>query len=82
MTQFAIDFKGHENLVAQEIPSAVNMRGLYIGAPLGGEYDFYAYRFEQMIRDGVLRPACYIGHRHACHVGASRVTLTAAGCWR
>ena len=65
MTQFVIDFKGHENLAAQEIPSAVGMRGLYIGQPLDGEYDFHRSRFEQMIRDGVLRPASYIGRRDA-----------------
>jgi hypothetical protein len=61
--QYAIDFKGHTNLAAQEIPSAVGMRGLYIGDALKGEYDFQTYRFEQMLRDGTLRPASYIGNR-------------------
>ena len=64
MSQFVIDFKGQENLAAQEIPSAVGMRGLYIGDSLDGEYDFPAYRFEQMLRDGTLRPASYIGPRN------------------
>ena len=64
MTQFAIDFKGYENLSAQEIPSAVGMRGLYIGDQIDGEYDFHTSRFEQMLRDGTLRPASYIGHRY------------------
>jgi hypothetical protein len=61
--QYAIDFKGHTNLPSQEIPSAVGMRGLYIGGALNGEYDFPTYRFEQMLLDGTLRPACYFGHR-------------------
>ena len=61
--QYAIDFKGLTNLAAQEIPSAVGMRGLYIGGELNAEYDFAAYRFEQMLSEGTLRPACYIGSR-------------------
>ena len=59
---FAIDFKGQNNLTAQEIPSAVGMRGFYIGE-LKGEYDFCKYRVESMLRDGTLRPASYIGNR-------------------
>lgn len=64
MASFAIDFKGHENLNAQEVPSAVGMRGLYIGGALDGEYDFRSGRLENMIADGSLRPASWLGARY------------------
>lgn len=67
---FAIDFKGHENLNAQEIPSAVNMRGFYIGGALDGEYDFAKYRVESMIADGTLRPASWLGPKYFENKGA------------
>lgn len=51
---FAIDFKGHTNLIAVEIPSAVGMRGLYI-RDLGGEYDFRHSDFDARIRAGSFR---------------------------
>lgn len=61
---FAIDFKGYENLNAQEIPSAVGMRGFYIGGALGGDYDFDKYRVDTMISNGTLRPASWLGPRY------------------
>jgi len=59
---YAIDFKGHENLLAVEIPSAVGMRGFYIHA-LKGEYDFFTYDWEQMLRDNRARPCTYVGDK-------------------
>lgn len=52
---FSIDFKGQTNLTAQEIPSAVGMRGFYI-VELEGDYDFWTHRVEGMIASGELRP--------------------------
>ncbi|MBO4228029.1 hypothetical protein [Bradyrhizobium neotropicale] len=57
---FAIDFKGQTNLLAQEIPSAVGMRGFYIGA-LKGEYYFFRYDCEKMLKEGTLRPCSWLG---------------------
>ncbi|QIW87577.1 hypothetical protein Ab1vBOLIVR4_gp60 [Agrobacterium phage OLIVR4] len=51
---YAIDFKGHKNLLAQEIPSAVGMIGLYIPA-LDGDYDFKSYDFQARIARGEFR---------------------------
>lgn len=51
---YAIDFKGHKNLVAQEIPSAVGMIGLYIPA-LDGDYDFRSYDFKDRVSRGEFR---------------------------
>lgn len=59
---YAIDFKGHRNLLAQEIPSAVGMVGFYIHA-LGGDYDFGASRFEEMKRTNAARPVSFVGKR-------------------
>lgn len=59
---YALDFKGRRNLFAQEIPSAVGMRGFYI-ADLDGEYDFFTYDFDAMVRAGTARPASFIGRR-------------------
>ena len=61
---FAIDFKGHENLNAQEVPSVVGMRGFYIGGPIDDEYDFWKYRVDSMLAEGVLRPASWLGPRY------------------
>nr|DAF77098.1 MAG TPA: hypothetical protein [Caudoviricetes sp.] len=52
---YAIDFKGHKNLLAQEIPSAVGMIGLYIPA-LKGDYDFKSYDFKARVERGEFRP--------------------------
>lgn len=57
---YAIDFKGQENLLAQEIPSAVGMRGFYIHA-LNGEYDFDKERFASMIRNNQARECSFVG---------------------
>lgn len=57
---YAIDFKGHKNLLAQEIPSAVGMRGFYIHA-LGGDYDFSAYSFEMLVATSSARPVSFVG---------------------
>lgn len=54
---FAIDFKGQTDLIAQEILSAVGMRGLFIQGM--GEFDFDAARFGFMIRSGQLRPCSF-----------------------
>ncbi|WP_024278601.1 hypothetical protein [Xanthobacter sp. 126] len=52
---FIIDFQGRENLIAQEIPSAVGMRGLAVQGL--GEFDFDATRFAMLQRFGHIRPA-------------------------
>jgi hypothetical protein len=57
---YAIDFKGHKNLLAQEIPSAVGMRGFYIH-DLGGDYDFRD--FEYRIAKGEAREVSFVGRR-------------------
>ncbi len=51
---FAIDFKGQTNLIAQEIVSAVGMRGFAIAGL--GDFDFWASTVEGMIARGELRP--------------------------
>lgn len=51
---YAIDFKGQKNILAQEIPSAVGMIGLYIPA-LGGDYDFKSYDFQARVERGEFR---------------------------
>lgn len=51
---FSIDFKGQTNLIAQEIVSAVGMRGFYIVGL--GDFDFWTDRVEGMIARGELRP--------------------------
>lgn len=51
---FAIDHFGETNLTAQEVPSAVGMRGFYI--PGRGTFDWPAYLVRRMERDGTLRP--------------------------
>lgn len=56
---FSIDFKGRTNLIAQEIISAVGMRGFYI-KELGGDFDFWNSRVEGMIASGELRPISII----------------------
>lgn len=53
---FIVDIKGHKNLEAVEIPSAVGMRGLYIHE-LAGEYDYPTYEFEARLGNGVFRTA-------------------------
>lgn len=55
---FAIDFKEHRNLVAQEIPSAVGLRGFLIEGL--GEFDFEARRVAAMIESGKLRPVSFL----------------------
>ncbi|MBN9033675.1 MAG: hypothetical protein J0I23_28165 [Rhizobiales bacterium] len=50
---FAIDFKGSKNLLAQEIPSAVGLRGFLIAGL--GEFDFDRARVMTMLRAGTLR---------------------------
>jgi hypothetical protein len=57
---YALDFKGRNNLLAQEIPSAVGMRGFYIHE-LGGEYDFRD--FEYRIAKGEAREVTFVGRR-------------------
>lgn len=56
---FAIDFKGQYNLIAQEIVSAVGMRGFYIVGL--GDFDFWNSTVEGMIARGELRPISLIG---------------------
>jgi len=52
---FSIDFKGHKNILAQEICSAVGMRGLFIPA-LNGDYDFSSFDFNARVNRGEFRP--------------------------
>lgn len=66
---YSIDFKGHRNLLAQEIPSAVGMVGFYIHA-LDGDYDFHTHRFEEMKRTNVARPVSFVGKRIDAMVAA------------
>lgn len=51
---YRIDFKGLKNVIAQEIPSAVGMVGLYI-PELGGDYDFKSYDFKARVARGEFR---------------------------
>lgn len=55
---FSIDFKGHTNLIAQEIVSAVGMRGFYIVGL--GEFDFWKSTVEAMIACGDIRPVSMV----------------------
>jgi hypothetical protein len=66
---YSIDFKGQRNLLAQEIPSAVGMRGFYIHA-LGGDYDFNASRFEGMVSRHEARPVSFVGKMLDARVAA------------
>lgn len=53
-TLYKVDFKGHKNVDAQEIPSAVGMVGLYIPA-LGGDFDFSSHDFKARVARGEFR---------------------------
>lgn len=53
--RYIIDMRFGDNLTAQEIPSAVGMRGLHIHGH--GDYDFPKYAWDGMLRSGQLREA-------------------------
>lgn len=53
-TLYKVDFKGHKNIYAQEIPSAVGMVGLFIPA-LGGDFDFSYIDFKGRVSRGEFR---------------------------
>ena len=63
VTTFAIDFKGHKNLIAHEINSAVGMIGLYVPALVqdgcgsnSAEFDFRSFDFASRVANGEFRP--------------------------
>lgn len=60
-TVFSIDIFGASNAYAQEIPSAVGLRGFYIAGH--GEFDFSKHKVERMLSAGDLRPASYVEDR-------------------
>jgi hypothetical protein len=71
-SHYAVDFKGHTNLLADVVPSCVGCVGLYIHEPvdLRGTYDIDQIKFGYWVRQNIARPATFVGRRIAERVAA------------
>jgi hypothetical protein len=69
---YAVDFKGHTNLLADIVPSCVGCVGLYIHEPadMRGTYDIAEYKFRGWVEQNIARPATFVGKRIAERVAA------------